>query len=283
MRTYTEPCADNPNLVDTCTIFDSFHEFTTKANNSSFRDHFRRDFHGGKDYRTREQVKSALSKGNLGLVGRSDKLMKHFEELIIAPRPNYEVIPNVAGGFAMVPEMLAGSPVHMRMRRRTRSQLAPLSIVVDLASSGGIEASLVEKRGTMALALVRALSEIRPVNLYGLNIADVYSSDKANSGVLFPIETSPMDLAHAAHCLIHQSVPRGIMYELCSTLVGRHYFGMSWAWRDINKHRKLAPELCARALGEEVYYLPPMYLYDEGMNDPEAWFRARLTELSENA
>jgi hypothetical protein len=264
-------------------VFDSYNDFCTVANTSGLCADFTKNFRGGGSYKNISQVLDAATRGNISLVARSDKLLADFENKLIAPRPSWETIPNVTGGIAVIPDVLSGNPLNMRMRRRTRSALAPLSIVVDLASSGGIDHALCERRGAMALALVRALAPVRPVKLYCVMIGDMYSHGVSNSAVMFPIETAPLDLAHAAHALIHQSVPRGICYELASRLVGANYYGVRWGWQDIDAHRRNAPGLCSRATGEEVYYLPPMHLHDHQYDNPEAWFAKHLTELSEAA
>jgi hypothetical protein len=162
----------------------------------------------------------------------------------------------------------------MRRRARVMHEQAPLSIVVDIASSAGIEAKQIEKRGAAILALVRALSAVRPVELWA-GVSASPSSLKAKGAwhVFSRIDTAPLDLARAAHVLCCPAVARSMLYALVHKYAGDETeASLSWPYGDHEFSRKHGREMVGRVMGGgDVFYIAPPYVSDALVDKPDAW------------
>ena len=184
-----------------------------------------------------EALDRALS-GNAALVPASDKLLAQLEA-INPPTSAWETQGAVAGGVANIPAYLAGQPVNMRLRRRVESQGAPLSIIVDCVTSGGVDHATITRRGAAVLALVRSLAGRRPVTL--TVIGGMCARGKTVC-VAFPIDTAPLDLARAAWALGSVEVARHLAYTAGAEAVGKKRCATQWAFDD---HSWQQEHLCA--------------------------------------
>jgi hypothetical protein len=95
-----------------------------------------------------------------------------------------------------VPQYLAGNPYSMRLKRRHATATAPLSVFVELVASAGINAETCLKRGVAMLALVRMLTNLRPVELWAV-IA--MGRQNSRSSLCVRLDTAPLDLKRAIH------------------------------------------------------------------------------------
>jgi hypothetical protein len=170
------------------------------------RDH---DWDLGESY---VSVAGKCRSGDRARVAPSDKFMSQFEDLLGYVGTKFETQNTITGGAPNVGAFLAGNPMNMRSRRRIESEQAPLNIVVDVVSSGGIDASVLEKRGAAILALVRILSAKRPVSLYigAAGLPERDDNKLSSRAVAFKVDSAPLDLARAAHVICHPGVARKI-------------------------------------------------------------------------
>jgi hypothetical protein len=185
-----------------------------------------------------EAIDRALS-GNAALVPASDRLLAELAA-INPPSSAWQTQGAVAGGVVNVPAYLAGQPVNMRLRRRIESQGAPLSIIVDCVTSGGVDHGTITRRGAAVLALVRALAGRRPVTL---TVIGGMSQDGKTACVAIPIDTAPLDLARAAWALGSVEVARHLAYTAGVEAMGKkHARFLDWAF---NNHEWQTQNLCA--------------------------------------
>lgn len=211
--------------------------------------------------------------GNLANVEASDALMGELEDCVFVSR-KFRVIDDVCGAMPNVPAFIAGLPTSMRRRARTVAQAAPLSVFIDLTSSANIDAAEVSRRGMAALALVRLLTNVRPVELWamcGLGQPAIAAYCAVR------IETAPLDLARAAHVLTSTAVVRGLMYKLACEACGRQVGG--WPNGCADQQRKHGAEILARVVhpGSDVLFVPPIHSRDT-FDNPVAWIKTMLAE-----
>ena len=219
----------------------------------------------------RDSVK-CLRDGDMAGAKAADEYLSKIEHLLAFETPVWKTVHDVCGGVPNVPAYLAGHPLSMRRRQRQVSQQGPLAVVCDLTSSGSINAEHVRKRGCAILALVRALTNLRPVELWcviGLGRAGLAVE------ILTRITTTPLDLARAAHMLTHPSVSRGLGYGYCQEA---HQSGGNWNFGDITLQRQTARESLMRVMNPaaDVLYVPPVYGTDKAISDPVAWLKEML-------
>lgn len=224
-----------------------------------------------------------VERGDMANVKSSDKLLDKMEHLIDYSTSKFEVISTVAGGVPNVPAVLAGIPTNMRLRRRTMSDQAPLSIVCDMVSSGGINADALRKRGVALIALLRALSIVRPVELYFVCGSRPSVERKTeNVGVMVRQETSPLDLARIAHMLGEVGCARNLTYGYECYMVNKRGSKNSmirWPFNDYSGYREQGAFLYAQALCKdpsEVLYMAPPYARDDSISNPEKFIAEML-------
>lgn len=226
---------------------------------------------GGKTY---QECIEGMATGDLSLVAKSDKLMSQLEDKFKVQSSKFVNVLDVAGGFANVPAYLAGIPTNMVRRQRVASEQGPLTICVDITSSGGVDASKLMKRGTAILALVRLLATRRPISLWIMTNLDTSEHGVAICQMV-KVETAPLDLARAAYMLCHVSVARSLMYSKASKEHGSSLttpYNTGWeSWRTIGAER------CSAALGgQEVLFIPPTFLHDPIAGDATGWLEEML-------
>jgi hypothetical protein len=142
--------------------------------------------------------------GDISAVAESDALLARMEEHIHMPSTRATWTDDVSGAFPNIPAFLSGQPLNMRQRVKVQIDSAPLAIMVDLGISGGISAQQVRNRGIAILALTRALSAHRPIELWACDFGAAdeqngYGSKTNAVLVAAKIETSPLDLAAASY------------------------------------------------------------------------------------
>jgi len=208
-----------------------------------------------------------LCTGDTKLVARADQIMERVEAVSLLSDSTPELARVVTGSVADIPAYLSGSPLNMRQRRR-REGKAPLKIVVDVTSSGGISDAILACRGVAILALLRKLEAAgHAVELWlvsGLG-------GGATSLACVRMESAPLDLARTCWAFADTEMTRQTAYTLCSTNKSNNG---SWPWN--NKqwigHADKQRAVYAQALGSEpdgIIFVPPLF----GAGDADMPFR----------
>ena len=215
--------------------------------------------------------------GDLSGVPASDAYLAKFETM--APmRGAWATINDVTGAYPDVGAYLAGHPLAMRRRTRIAKETAPLTVAVDLVSSGGIDSKMLVKRGALILALVRALSITRPVELW-VGGSATPASMKGAWHVWLKLDTAPLDLARAAHVMTSPAVSRGMIYATIEHEAGSSGGSLHWPYRDHSWSRANMRPVLSRAFGQaDMLTIAAPHSGDELIDKPEAWFERMLAE-----
>ena len=224
---------------------------------------------GCKSYATAlDQVRN----GDLSGVAASEALLEKLEtEQYVSPVWRNRL--DVVGGSPCVPAFLSGHPMAMRRRERVLAEQGPITIIVSMTLSGGIDVDDMRKRGATLLALVRLLSANRPVEVW---TAVCLGGTGYGTHVLTRLDTAPLDLARAAHMLTCPSVTRGLGYGMCNGLRE----GGSWPHNDFDHYQKTARELYSGVIGtnSEVLYVGAAHLNDPLVRKPVQWLKETLAQ-----
>jgi hypothetical protein len=225
---------------------------------------------GNKSYSTAlDQVRN----GDLSGVAASEALLDKLEtEQYVSPVWRQRL--DVVGGSPCVPAYLSGHPMNMRRRERVMAEQGPLTIIVSMTLSGGIDTDAMRKRGATLLALVRLLSANRPVEVW---TAICLGGSRHGTHVLTRLDTAPLDLARAAHMLTCPAVTRGLGYGICQSVLRE---GGSWPHDDFDKYQKTARELYSGVIGtdSDVLYVGAAHLNDPTVKQPVKWLKETLAQ-----
>ena len=156
--------------------------------------------------------------GNTKLVPLAEEMLTKLDTMIETTRLVWDRSP--AGAFCCVPDVLAGLPTPMRRQVHQKDEHAPITIFAICSSSGGIGADILTKRGIAILAFVMALSRVRPVELYHLDIGGGRKDGSGETIVSARINTAPLDLATACYVLTSSGFTRRMVYGLEEKLNG---------------------------------------------------------------
>lgn len=212
--------------------------------------------------------------GEQAYVARADAVMREVEGLVPMSR-GYRNRDDVVGSLANVPAYLAGIPQAMRRRERVAKDNAPLTIFMDLATSAGISADNVLKRGIVLLALTRLLVEHRPVELWVGTMLDDSGWRRGASGTCaWRIDTTPLDLARAAFHIADVAMSRLFGYAMCETMTNCH-LGGSISAEGIERQKRQLREIMG---WHEVLYIPAMHLRHPMVSAPGAWLKEMMQQ-----
>lgn len=232
-----------------------------------------------------------LRDGHEPTAQKSDAYLEKMEDRSFNSR-RFRNRPALSGGVPCIPAFLSGTPLAMKRRERVMDDQAPLSIIVDIASSSGLCAATLEKRGAAITALVRMLSAVRPVTLMiGCSVTPAKgekNKDGASTWHIFTrIDTTPIDLGRTAHLLSHPSIARGAFYGAASAERNieqespQRSVNLHWPYRHGSEGiRKHAHAIFERILpnATESLYIGAAHIADENVSNPEQWLDTMLTQ-----
>ncbi len=214
--------------------------------------------------------------GDLSGVPASDAFLSRFESLHAA-RPAWARVADVIGSSAIISAAINGHPLSMRRRVRVASENAPLAVCVDLVSSGGIDAKILRKRGALILALVRALSALRPVELW-CGGSSLPFDQEDTFHVWWRMDTSPLDLARAAHVMTSPAFSRGLLYGVVSD-AAKSFSGLRWPYNNHYWSRANMRPVLSRVIGSgDMLCIAAPHAADRLVDEPEAWFSDMLKQ-----
>ena len=232
-----------------------------------------------------------LANGHEPTAQKSDEFMEQLENRSFNSR-RFQNRAAVSGGVPCVPAMLAGHPLAMRRREKIIDDQAPLSIIIDIASSGGISEKTLMKRGAAVTALVRLLSAVRPVTLM-IGCSTTPTEGERNTDgrsawhIFTRIDTTPIDLGRTAHLLSHPSIARAAFYGAVAAERNinkdsrQSSVNLHWPYREGPTHiRKHAHEIFSRVLpnATESLYIGAAHIADPALDDPAKWLDDMLTQ-----
>ena len=154
---------------------------------------------------TAEEYATLLRDGDLSAVAASDALLSRIETDLDVSGLRRELVPAVVGPVANVPAYLAGIPESMLAFEQVESDRGEITVLADMFISASFDPSAYRRRGVALLALVRALSIVRPVRLFALV---AHERGKNRHGCVVELPSNPLDLATCGFWLAHVSAFR---------------------------------------------------------------------------
>lgn len=264
---------------DMVAIFDGLPDFTDAAQAVRNRGDYERaqSWNGGLSY---DEAARLNRNGDLSRVAASDKFLADFEDLLGFKTRKFATVDAVAGGVPNVGAFLAGNPVNMRRRQRIASEQAPLNIVVDIVSSGGIDAKHLERRGAALLALTRILSAIRPIQFWIVAVGMPGGQNTYSAvGSAFRLDTAPLDLGRAAHALCYPGVARQHAYCMMGEMGNGKNGWISWPYGDHEYSRSNGVKFWQRFLGlDEMLYIAAPFVDDAAIKEPAKWLKEMVAK-----
>jgi hypothetical protein len=273
--------------TDTILTFESPTDFAAHAYGVATTSAFNDIAGSWEDNESLQSACQKIVKGDNKRVPMSDKLLSKMEE-VHAPRTKYAYVHDVAGSKVDIGRFLAGDPLNMKRRTKRPTDQAPLAIIADVTVSAGITAEQQAARGAAVLALVRALSDIRPVTLYAFS-----GLEAANGGIysVIRMDTSPLDLARASFMLQSAAMLRRTAFAIAD---GYGFHG-GWPYRathggghdkDSPLYRDHVHAILAGTVPEEQFlYVAGGYLHDKHTpnldTNPELWLTDMLRQFGD--
>lgn len=204
-------------------------------------------------------------------VAAAEAMLDALRDEIEVPRAQWA--PSPFGAFPNVGEFLAGEIDCMRVMSSDPSQTSPVRVWYDPTSSAAISHEDLVKRGTAALALTMALSQIRPVELW--TFSDLDATGNGLALICSKIQTAPLMLSEACFALCNPGYARGLTYGLAEARMG--FEGM-WGFGDYCQDATARAELMRQALGasKEDIIIPGISVKDELVKDPLAFIRREI-------
>lgn len=210
--------------------------------------------------------------GRLSLVPQAEALLSQIETsgLIARGAPLY--VNDVAGAFPNVPAFLSGQPECMfrRGEAETLSEQSPMTVYVDCCASAGVSAKKLQARGIAILALILALSERRPIDLYVF--ASLGEYDVATVPVV-RIEARPLDIAAASYALTAAAFLR----QMCMGWATPGGYRGGWAFGLVPTN--FAHQAHMRTIlgaEEQDLVIHAAFSGDELVDKPLEWLKAQL-------
>ena len=220
--------------------------------------------------------------GDMRGVGASDKLLEQMERLMPeTARPVWR--DEIVGVMPNVPAFIAGSPMSMRKRVNLPNHQGAIAVVVDIGAASHVETEAIQKRGAAVLALVRALSAIRPVELWAGAGLDADRARNA-SWNFCRIDTAPLDLAHAAFILTNAGAIRRVLWMAAVAHGFRGDSPYSCNQRHATEH--YTQQLIAPAFAHvtETIVLPRLTRHEEeSISNPAKWIEGKIQKYGVEA
>lgn len=199
-------------------------------------------------------------------------------------------------GRAVVGAYLSSDPMPCRARVKVKTDTAPLTIAVNLVSSGMTDAGDLEKRGVAIAALVQRVSMSRPVKL--LVCGAVHAQGCAPVAWVCEFPTRPLDAYRLAWVMANQGFARGMGFAASRDAKRIHAAaggkssnptGASIRWLgDQTYSNDQGPGTYGADLaafyGGDVYYIPAAGCfgsdYNEMLREPVAWINKTVAKLT---
>ncbi len=217
-----------------------------------------------------------LTRGDLSQIAQSDDFIRRLEEEQFLSKA-WRVRGDVVGSLPDIPAYIAGHPMTMRRRIRTKKPQGPLVLFLETTGSGSTFANQGPlMRGSAMLALARILAPQRPVELY---VCTTFGRTLTMNAVLCRVETMPLDLGRACYMLTNLGDMSMGGHEVIRHMRADHDPG-SWSYGTPDLERRYCGEIFRRFLwpDSEMLYVPAMFSSDLGGGNYYQWIKNMLVK-----
>ena len=213
------------------------------------------------------------------LRGVSAAETKEAKELInkinakVENRQRFERIPSVYGSSVRIGAFLRGEPNDMMRRKRMISDVAPVKIVIENTVAGGISHHEMMMRGSACAALVQALSNIRPTEMW---VSWGLGGGRHSTIGMAKVSTTPANLAQLVAALATANSARKIAFAEIQQLRGHNYGGWAIGYPSCNARNEEYRK--AIRLKEQDIFIAGGALQEGSMmeRDPVGWVNKYL-------
>jgi hypothetical protein len=254
--------------------FDTVEDFAKAAKQAVKEpDHGKSDWTGNVSFS--EAIQRCLT-GDESYVEGANKLIEKLD-VDLPMTKAFKRVASPYGGSVNLGEWLAGSPVPMRRRIRTSSDIGPVNIYVSTTSSAGVDADTMKKRGFAILALLLKLQAVRPIQLYLLTElhgrADGWHYQKIR------VESQPLNVSVAAFALCNVGFARHLTYDYARVIDG---FNGAWP----NGYGDRSYEQARRErlnLQDNDLLIKEAHVHDEMIKRPVEWITKQLEKYAKES
>lgn len=238
---------------------------------------------------TAKQVADGMTFGSDEAAAKAAEMLSMFDKEIETRGKTLTL--DIGGAMPLIPAHLSGDPECFYSLDDCRDNMAPLSIIFDPSCSAAISAKAMKRRGTAVLALVMAMSAIRPISLElccVLDVGEKHHRKNAKGLVSFcciraPINTTPLDLATAAWCLTESGLPRFFGYGAATAVFDSPLCWQSVAgvdMRDSRNPKTIEATLDLMGRSRDALLIPSASSLDPLTSDPESWVRSMFNHYA---
>jgi len=259
---YTIPKPTEPKFLQRW--FRSPSEFVAYAREKGlerFNYGYERAWYGGRTFSETEKV---LHKGDPRHIKRAEEILSEITRGVNLASLRSQWVSDMHGAYPDVAAYMANDPAYMRRRTRVTDNIAPMKIVISTSVSAGIPTDAIVKRGICLLALVIALSRVRPVEAYAA------CSHGNRDDYIIRLPTQPPDLGTICFCLVDPSFDRGLMIALNQHVTGDSWIQWGTGYEDPKRYFGLGPS---------DYGFRGMHLEDSCWSNPLAWVKEHITKI----
>ena len=259
------------NVVDVA-MYSSLTEFTNTLIASGAQDKYG-DYSGWSGRGTMQQSCATLLSGvSVAETATAKNLIAKINAKV-ENRQRFERVPSVYGSSVRIGAFLRGEPNDMMRRKRMISDVAPVKIVIENTVAGGIDHDQMLQRGSACAALVQALCNIRPVEMW---VSWGLGGGNHSTIGMAKISTTPANLSQLVAALATPNAARKLAFAEIQEVRGHKYSGWAIGYPDgaarNEEYRK------AIRLKEQDIFIAGGALQEGRMmeRDPVAWVNKYL-------
>jgi hypothetical protein len=215
--------------------------------------------------------------GDVELIAEADKLLEKIDGESLETTA-HKWVPSPQGAFVCVPDYLNNSPFAMRNRKKLVSDLSPIKIYIATTCSAALDSQTMLRRGIAALALLRKLESLRPVQLF--LTGELHGEHDGICLQVIRIESQPLNMSVTCYALSHVAFARKLSYSLA-----RKTDGFNGNWPDMHRLEngrttKRYNDYIRTQIGMEPQdiYIPSAHVYDLMLTDPVDWVNRTVAE-----
>lgn len=256
--------------------YDSIEDFSRAASSAARRyDHAdASDWYG---YETFDEALQGCITGDEKLIAEADKLLEKIDGESLETTA-HKWVPSPHGAYVSVPDYLNNSPFAMRSRKKLVNDLSPIKIYIATTCSAALDSETMLRRGIAALALLRKLESLRPVQLF--LTGELHGRYDGICLQVIRVESQPLNMSVACFALAHVSFARHLSYSLARQTDS---FNGYWpTMHEMNRGRTTEKynNFIRTQLGLEPQdiYIPSAHVYDQMLTDPVAWVNRTVAE-----